>query len=448
MTEQDEAVVIRARSAFATAFAVVVCGFAAACGSQPAPPPAGIFWAQSPHGGEDERGTIGQAHLDGSEADGHFFRVAKAPAGVALDGRYVYWANHGSDTIGRAKLDGSDVDNRFVTGADDPIGVAVDRRHVYWTNSGIEPNSATIGRANLDGSGVDQHFVAAGDSPVGLAVDGAHVYWTHRTWNRDSGFGSDSIGRANLDGSGIDRHFVDASNKLDGVAVNGRYVYWSNSGEDTIGRASLDGTAVDQRCLTPVDVPLGNVPEGLAADGEHVYWTNYPANTISRASADGSDVVERFVVVEGVPEGIAVASKRDASSPASTGACRDRSRAPLLLGRKDYIPGYFATGWGEAAPSTISNGGAAASGTIFRIRWSSWGGKVAVGRGLNPTYKPRGGYYRRPVVIELRASATRRCKPGGRLVYTRLTVREQVRPDGPMGKWFTWAPNMCVSYFR
>jgi hypothetical protein len=96
----------------------------------------------------------------------------------------------------------------------------------------------------------------------------------------------------------------------------------------------------------------------------------------------------------------------------------------------------------------MSNGGAAASGTILEIHWRSSGGKIAIGRGLNPTYRPHGGYYRQPVVIELRASLIRRCKPGGRLVYTRFTAREQLRPGGPMGKWFAWAPNMCVSYFH
>jgi hypothetical protein len=243
----------------------------------------------------------------------------------------------------------------------------------------------------------------------------------------------------------VQRHFIAVSNEVTGVAVNDRYVFWSNSGEDAIGRASLDGTDVDQRCISPRDVPLGNVPEGLAVDGSHVYWTNYPANTVARATLNGSALDERFTHVEGVPEGIAVSGD---SSSASTGACRDRSKRPLLLGTRDYLPAYYAAGWGEAAPAVVSNGGASASGTIYGIHWSTWGGKVAVGRGLHPTFKPRGGYYRRPVVIELRASQVRSCKPGRPFVYTRFTVRDQVRPGGPMGKWYVWARNMCVSYFR
>jgi virginiamycin B lyase len=440
-------VVTRLRLVVTATFVAAACAHPATSGSEAAVPQAGIFWAQSPRGTDEERGSVGRANVDGSAASPQFISAAKAPAGVAADGTYVYWSNYGSGTIARAKLDGSGVNNRFITGVDDPVGVAVDSAHIYWTSSGLDPNSGTIGRANLDGSGVNRRFIRAGDSPIGLAVDDAHIYWTHRRWNGRSGYGSDAIGRANLDGSGVDRYFVVAANKLDGVAVNASYLLWSNSGEHTIGRANLDGTDVDQRCLTPTHVPLENVPEGLAVDAEHVYWTNYPANTIGRANLDGSGVDSRFIVANGVPEGIAVAWDRAAAPSAPTRACVGPSSAPILFGTRRYLPGYYATGWAEVAPPTISNGGAAASGTIFQIHWRSWGGRVAVGRGLNATYTPHGGYYRRPVVIELRASRIRSCGPAGRRVYTRFVVREQVRPGGPMGKWFTWARNMCGSYF-
>src|SRR5438094_7078168 len=104
-----------------------------------------ILWTQSPHGGEDERGSVvGRAELDGSGADGSFVAAGKAPAGVAVDGRYVYWANYGSGTIGRARIDGSDVNKRFIDAAEYSIvGIAVDGRHVYWTYSGLDPNSGT-----------------------------------------------------------------------------------------------------------------------------------------------------------------------------------------------------------------------------------------------------------------------------------------------------------------
>lgn len=147
----------------------------------------------------------------------------------------------------------------------------------------FDPGSGTIGRANLDGSHVNQHFIKAGNPTGGLAVDGSHVYWTNRYWNHDYTSVGDAIARANLDGRHIDLRFIDASNKLDGVTVNERYIFWSNNGEDTIGRANLDGTAVEERCLTPKQVPLGNVPEGLAVGRDYVYWTNYPSTSDTRA---------------------------------------------------------------------------------------------------------------------------------------------------------------------
>jgi hypothetical protein len=183
----------------------------------------------------------------------------------------------------------------------------------------------------------------------------------------------------------------------------------------------------------------------VAAVGQHVYWTNYPADTIGRSNLDGSHVDRRFVVVRGVPEGITVTASGGRSSPSTGGRCRT-SKVPLLFGPTNQVAGPYATGWGEVAPAVISNGGASASGTISEIHWSSWGGKIAVGRASHPTFSPQGGYYAKPVVMELRASAIGRCKPGGRLVYTRFTAREQVRPGGPMGKWFAWAANMCAGF--
>ena len=108
----------------------------------------------------------------------------------------------------------------------------------------------------------------------------------------------------------------------------------------------------------------------------------------------------------------------------------------LLLGSPAYdAPG--GVGWGTVEPSMLFNGGDA-SRSISRIHWRTWGGKVATGRGKNPAFKPHGGYYRRPVTIELHASDIGRCGSGP-LVYRRLKVREQTRPAGPLGRWFLWS---------
>lgn len=435
----------------ATALLVACAGLAAGCAGPAASPRAtttGVFWTQSAHGRQDERGSIGRATLTGSHVRGHLVGAAKGPAGVAVGGGYAFWANSWSFTIGRAKLDGSKVHNSFVRDAYS-FGVAVGGGHVYWTNTGLEEKHSEIARARLDGSHRQRHFIKVRGAPTGLAVDGRHVYWTYRYLTRSNIFRY-AIGRANLDGSHVRPRFIRVVNKIDGVAVNDRYVFWSSQAEHAIGRANLDGTGVEQRCLATRSRPLENVPEGLAADAGHVYWTNYPADTIARASLDGFTRDERFIRIHGVPEGVAVSPGQAAATPpASTGNCAHPPKPPILFGPIDYKAGPYGEGWGEVAPAVISNGGASASGSIYGIHWRSWGGRVATARGRHPEFKPHGGYYRRPLVMKLRASRLRRCKRGGRRVYTRFTVSEQKKPGSRrFGKWSAWDANMCNGYYR
>ena len=156
-----------------------------------------IYWASSGGGAA----TIGRANLDGSGVNRNFISGAADPWGVAVNGRYVYWANRGTNAIGRANLDGSAVDQSFIdaTSLRDPRGVALDRRHIYWANG-----PGKIARANLNGSGLNQNFIGAIKSPIGVAVDRAHVYWGAQGIG---GVGS-SIGRDDLQGSDADMGFI------------------------------------------------------------------------------------------------------------------------------------------------------------------------------------------------------------------------------------------------
>lgn len=402
--------------------------------------PAVVFWAQSPRGREQEPGTIGRAELNGSGAQGSFIAGVTAPGGVAISGDYVYWANYGAGTIGRANVDGAELDQQFIKGVEAPIGVAIGDGHIYWSNAFVG-----IGRANLNGSEVDQHFIRTQGEVTGIAVDRQYVYWTLSYPTHDYLAKGYAIGRASLNGTGVDERFINLANNADGVAVNSRYIFWTDVGEHAIGRANLEGAAVSQRCIAVNGVPLENVPEGLAVNGQDVYWTNYPADSIARANFEGSEVNERFLEVDGVPEGIAVGRTSEPESMSSAEPCRNSQEeahglqtAPLLLGPRGQLAGPSEEGWGEVAPAVISNGGHSPSGTISDIHWTSWGGKVAVGRGLNPEC----GDCKR-VAIDLRASVIRRCRRGGRLVYARFSTREPEK-GGPLGKWGAWAPNMCT----
>lgn len=402
-----------------------------------------IYWAESPTGRSAEHGTIAEATGSGSVMSQNLVVGTTGGGGVAINGGHIYWANYGNGAIGRAGVDGSHVDQRFITGASSPVGVVVNGAYVYWTNSLLfsrQDNDfeATIGRAALDGSHVDQRFIVAarnGDEVDGLAVDSRYIYWADVS--------SGQIGRADLSGQGVDPRFITGGNAPDGVAVNASYVYWSNGGDDTIGRALLDGSAADQHCVVPKAVPVGNEPEGVATDGRYVYWTNYPGDEIGRANLNGTGVTSRFIPAKGVPEGVAIGGLGEPEDlPASSDRCA-LSAAPVLLGLRFANMGHYAVGWGEAAPPTLSNGGASASGTISDIKWSSWGGPLAQGQGLNPIFRPGGGYYSKPAVIQLRVSSIRRCTPGGPIVYTKLLTREQAVPAGPLGPWEVADPDLC-----
>jgi hypothetical protein len=116
--------------------------------------------------------------------------------------------------------------------------------------------------------------------------------------------------------------------------------------------------------------------------------------------------------------------------------------AKVVLGAPAFAPN--GKGWGTEEPAEIFNGGDP-SGLIAEVRWASWGGATASGVGRNPIFKPHGGYFRKPVAIQLKASGLGRC--AGKPAYTRLSVREPKRPGGPLGPWRSWsgAASICVA---
>lgn len=102
-------------------------------------------------------------------------------------------------------------------------------------------------------------------------------------------------------------------------------------------------------------------------------------------------------------------------------------------------------GWGSERPETIFNGGDL-SGLISNVHWSSWGDAVAHGRGRHSLFKPRGGYYRHPVVGQLKAVRIGDCE--GRRAYLKLLIREPRRPGGALGPWRSWSgpQTICEPY--
>ncbi len=123
---------------------------------------------------------------------------------------------------------------------------------------------------------------------------------------------------------------------------------------------------------------------------------------------------------------------------ASSAAGRAES---AVLGSAEFAKPDGA-GWGSTQPAKIYNGGDP-SGLVTEIHWTSWGGSTAIGYGLNSIFKPGGGYYSRPVIVELRAQSLGHC--GSRAAYTQLAVRGPSKPEGQLGSWHLWseAKSLC-----
>jgi hypothetical protein len=110
--------------------------------------------------------------------------------------------------------------------------------------------------------------------------------------------------------------------------------------------------------------------------------------------------------------------------------------ATVVLGSPAFAP--VGTGWGTAHPRAIHNGGDP-NGGVNHIHWRGWGRPVAHGRGLNPTFLPSGGYYRRQASVLLRAERIGTCPDGTGPAYTRLLIRFPQWPGGPRGPWEPWS---------
>ena len=215
-------------------------------------------------------------------------------------GNFVYWANDSNPgSIGRAKINGSGANNNFVTGLGEATGVAVDSKFVYWADT----TNNRIGRANLDGSAPNPSFITTGvTAPFGLAVTASSgIYWV----NHD--LGNDSVGHANLDGSSpVGNLFDTGSVDVCGLAADQSFVYWLNSsGTLAIGRAALSGAGPD-----PTFIPLTSAGCGVTTDPSFVYWEN--GSSIGRAPAGGGAADPAFISAAAAgtdPCGVAVNSQ-------------------------------------------------------------------------------------------------------------------------------------------
>lgn len=112
-----------------------------------------------------------------------------------------------------------------------------------------------------------------------------------------------------------------------------------------------------------------------------------------------------------------------------------KRKTGVVLGKKQVRPN--ALGFGTTHPRLIFNGGGR-SGRAWHLSWRQWGTVATYARGLTWIVRPRGGYYRNPGSIELRASRIGRCSRPRPLAYTFLQARTALRPGGRLGHWLAW----------
>src|SRR3954454_18808035 len=117
----------------------------------------------------------------------------------------------------------------------------------------------------------------------------------------------------------------------------------------------------------------------------------------------------------------------------------------VVLGSKKFAPN--GNGFGTVKPSHFYNGGDA-SGSVSHIQWHHWGHASARGRGLNPIFKPQGGYYRKPAPIHLKAFDIGHCGHSHHRAYRKLTFRVAKTPNGAIhGHWRSWSGSRTICKF-
>jgi Low-density lipoprotein receptor repeat class B len=277
------------------------------------PASAHVYWTSQ---GTD---TIGRARLNGDVAIRGFIPTAQPARGVAIDGRYVYWAQGSAQgSIGRARLNGTARDQSFIATGQNTRGVALDSFGIYWSH--MVGGVGAIGRSSLDGSNANPMFIATSGPPCGVAVDPDKIWWANST---DPG----TVGRAHgpLD---VEPDFITADGSPCGVAATSTHIYWANRLGGTISRARRDGTHVHQNFISAPGAC------GVAVNDSRVYWTSTATSSIGTARLDGTGVNQSLIKNVSSPCGIAV-------DPTATATPRSYEYPPTKVGGSGQIHAFF-----------------------------------------------------------------------------------------------------------
>ena len=241
-----------------------------------------VFWGNNLPGTSPQHGfaapVIARQHLADSSVNQSFTAATgQSITGMAVGGGYIYWTSNNQDTseVGRTPIVGGQQFQSIssVFGQPNPrtCGVAVDEKYVYWANR----YTNGIGRAELANFGTGSQVVE-GDwlplpdppgqvtFPCGVAVDATYVYWGINQVNNGGTLEpGTSIGRAKKsDGSGASNGFLGGGNSVSGLTIDGPFLYWSNTadgipGHGSIGRGNVDGSGWQEDFVHGLNVPFG-----------------------------------------------------------------------------------------------------------------------------------------------------------------------------------------------
>ena len=224
-----------------------------------------VYWANADCCSE----SIARCPITGCVGAAQVIASVEEGFGLALDGTFVYWADHNGGLVQRRASDGTGAIQLVGKGEGAlPVAVAVRDGSAFYVND----FSGEVRRANNPPDGGSTAIGANGQSGREIALDDTYVYWSAQVDPGDPG----RINRAPRSGAGPVTLVGPAGGESFGIAVDGNTIYWT-------AQATVDGGPGGAVYACDVTGCAGNpkviaaaqdLPRGIAVDDKAIYWGN------------------------------------------------------------------------------------------------------------------------------------------------------------------------------